>query len=105
MNVAFIQNAEHDVHGDDSGNNQPRLGGKRILEGSRRSLESSVNAGRQIDVLLGLVDGFGSVAKRSVWRQIERNRHHRELPLMVYREGRASRFKVRKRAQRNGRAV
>ena len=56
MNVAFIQHSQHDVYGNDGGHNQPGLGGKRILKRGGRSLKRGVNARRQLNFLLRLLN-------------------------------------------------
>ena len=50
MNVALVQHAQHDVHGDDGGQDQPAFVGQRSLEGARRSLERCLDAGRHADL-------------------------------------------------------
>ena len=50
MDVALVQNSQHDVHRDNGGENQEGLAGKRILKCGRRSLKCGVNARRQLDI-------------------------------------------------------
>ena len=45
MNQALIQNAQHDVHRDQRGQDQVWLVLERILKGLRRALEAGVNRG------------------------------------------------------------
>ena len=67
---------------------QQRLVGQRSLEGRRRALEAGLDAGRQPDLLLRLLDGLDGVAQRDAGRQIERQRDRRELPLVIDRQRR-----------------
>src|SRR5882762_750181 len=64
-----------------------------------------MNARRQTDVLLRLFNGVYGLSERNSFRQVERKRHHRELPLMVHGDGSGLRGKLRKGAQRNLRTV
>jgi hypothetical protein len=63
MNVALIQYSQNDINRDNGGENQERLTRKRILKRRRCSLKCRVDAGRQLDILLGLFDGFRGLAK------------------------------------------
>ena len=51
MDITFIQDAEHDVDRDESGQDQQRFVRQRSLERLRRSLEAAANAGRKTDAL------------------------------------------------------
>ena len=55
VDVALVQHAQHDVDGDQRGQNQQRLVGQRGLEGRGRSLEAGVDAGRHLDALFDAV--------------------------------------------------
>jgi hypothetical protein len=61
MDVALVQHAQHDVHGDDGRQNQDRLVGQRGLEGLRPFLGSLpwMLAGSPIRAL-GLLDRLGN---------------------------------------------
>ena len=52
MNVALVEHAEHDVDGEQRGQDQDRLVRERILEGLRGALETAVDARRQPDLRL-----------------------------------------------------
>ena len=53
------------------------------LEGLRGALEAGVDARRQPDLALGPVDGVDGLAQRHARRQVEGERHRRELALVV----------------------
>src|SRR2546429_7341851 len=57
MDVAFVQNAENNVNGDDRSQYQDGLIGKRPEEGGRGALECTLNAGRHVQFLLGTIHG------------------------------------------------
>ena len=63
VNEAFVENAEHDVHGDERRRDQPRLVGERCLEDLRGPLETAVNRRRHADVLRGALDRDHGVAE------------------------------------------
>ena len=52
--------------------------------------------------MLHLVDGGDGASERSVRRQVERDGHRGELPLMVDRQRLSRTLKVRERSQRYG---
>ena len=72
MNVAFVQNAQHDVDGDERGQNQEWFIRERILESRGGALERALNAGRHVQILLDFVDGVDRVAQRGVRSEVER---------------------------------
>ena len=45
MDVAFVEDAEHDVDGDDRGQDQPELVRERRAEGERRRVERTAAPG------------------------------------------------------------
>ena len=53
VDVALVEHAQHDVDGDQRGQDQQRLVGERGLEGLRRALEAGADAGGQPDLALG----------------------------------------------------
>ena len=78
VNEALVENAEHDVDGDQRGQNQQRFIGERIVERCRGALEVGLQAGREVEILGHLVDVVDGRAQRGVRRQVERNRDRRE---------------------------
>ena len=63
MDVAFIQHAQHDVNGDQRGQNQHRLVRQRNLESLRRALKFRLDAGGHVNLSLDLVDRLHGVAQ------------------------------------------
>ena len=59
MDVALVEHAEHDVDGDQRGQDQDRLVGQAVAELLRRSLEAGVQAPRHAD-LVGRLRGWPS---------------------------------------------
>src|SRR6202012_1248041 len=56
------------------------------LEGLRGALEIAIDRRRQVYLLLHLLDRLDRLADRVTLRQVERQRHPRELALVVDRE-------------------
>ncbi len=83
VNEALVQHAEHDVDGDQRGEDQQRFVGERILERGGGALEAGLHAGRHVHLFLHLVNGGDGLAQRSVRRQVERDGDRRELSLVV----------------------
>src|SRR5215469_11218323 len=100
MDVAFVQNAQDDVNGDQSSENENRLVGERAQEGRGGALERSLNAGRHADFLLGVVYGVYRVTERSGGGEVERDRNDGKLPLVINGEWRERRLKACERAER-----
>src|ERR1700676_4427705 len=101
MDVAFIQNSQHDVHRNQRSQNQDRFIGERTQKRRGRALKRRLNALRHANVGTRLIDHFGGGAERSTGRQVKRNRHDRKLPLVIDGQRRSARLKSRERAQRN----
>ena len=92
VNVALVEDAQHDVDRHDRRHQQDALVGQRVLEGlgvAGRSRWSSV-AGNFCSAF-DLVDARHRIAERNAGRQIERERHGRKLPELIdgQRAGRA----------------
>ena len=66
VNVALVQHAQHDVHRDDGGQNQPAFVGQRSLE-SRALCPGKLpwTLGGKSDLALGLLDSRHRLAQRS----------------------------------------
>src|SRR5581483_1765579 len=97
MNVAFVQNAQHNIDGDDGSENQPRLGGKRIAKRSRGPLETGVDALRQADFAFHFVNGLGCVPQRFTGSKIEGESDYGKLSLVVNGKRRISGAEVTER--------
>src|SRR5271155_1342994 len=85
MDVTLVENAEHDVHRDERGQNQDRLVAQRSLKRGGRALKGRLNTERHSDILLRFINRFGGFAERSIGSEIEGNSDDRELPLVIYR--------------------
>ena len=91
VNVAFVQNAQHDIHGDQGGGDQQRLAVQRLLESLCRALEAAVDARRHPDLPDSLRHRRSGIAERFSGREVERNRGGDKQPLMVHRQRRVAR--------------
>src|SRR5580693_386168 len=101
MNVALVQNTEHDVDGDDGGENQDRFVGERVQEGGGGALIRRLNALREAEIFFGLIDRVDGVAERNAGREVERKCDDRKLSLVIDRKRAGAWFEMRERAQRN----
>ena len=86
MDEALVEHAQHDVDGDQRGQNEQRLVGERILERRRRALEVGLQAGREVQALRHLVNVADGRAQRGVGRKVEGDRHRGELSLVIDRK-------------------
>ena len=86
VDVALVEHAEHDVDGDQRRQDQERLAGQRLAEGLRRALEVA-RARRAAGRARRSRAAIASTASPSddAGREVERERHRRELPLVVDR--------------------
>src|SRR6266566_1152351 len=105
MDVAFVQNAENDVNGDDRSKNQDWLIRKRPEEGRRGPLKRALNAGWHVQFLLRAVDGVNRIAQRCAWSEVEGERHDGKLALVVPSERRIPGVEMREGTERDLRAV
>ena len=102
VDVALVQQAEHDVHGDQRGRDQVRLRRQRVAERLRRTLEAAEQRGRGVHLALRRVDRLRGVAERVAGREVERQRDRGELPLVADRQVRGlRRVDVHERRQRH----
>ena len=101
MDDAFVQDAEHDVDRDQRERDQERLARQRLLERLRRSLERTARGRRQADLQRCLVDRVDRLAERDGGREVERDRHRRELSLVVHRQRRLRLGHLRERRERH----
>ena len=79
MDVALVEHAEHDVDGDQRGDQQEHLARKRVLEGLGGALEGAGDRRRQLHRPLGLLDLIHRRAERGVLGEIERDGDGRKL--------------------------
>ena len=101
MNVALVQDTEHDVHSDERRQNQIGLIGQGTLKDRRRALEAGMHAGRHPHLGLRSVDQFRGLAQGRSGGEIERNSRNRELSLVVDRHRGGGGLDMRKCAERN----
>ena len=92
MQEALVEHAQHDVDHQHGGEDQQRHVAQRSLEGLGRAHEAAPQGGRQMDLLLGLVDGRHGIAQGHAHGQVEGQGHRGQLALMVHREGRVPAF-------------
>ena len=86
MDEALVEHPENDVDDDQRRQDEQRNGSERLLEGLRRALERTLDRGRQVEVRLSLADGGSRLAESGTRRQIEADRHGRELALVADRQ-------------------
>ena len=70
MDVALVEHAQHDVDGDDGGEDQQQLVVERRLEGQRGALECVMMLARQADLLLRRRDRVDRRAERGAGRRL-----------------------------------
>ena len=105
VNGALVEHAEHDVHGQHCGQNQPQGIAKRCAEGFGGALEAQLHADRQRQLLLHRLDRLDCLAQRRTGRQVEGNSRGRKLPLVVDQQRRTALVNLRNAGQRNRAAV
>ena len=101
MDVALVEHAEQYVDGDDGRQDQEDLVGEGRAERLGGPLEASLDALRQAQLRLGLLDRAHGLAERHVGREVERDRDDRELSLVVHGQGNVGRLDLRERAERH----
>ena len=77
MDVAFIEHAQHDVDGDEGGEDQDGLVRQRILEGRGGALERGLDADREADLVFGVLTTLTASPRRFAGRQVEGERDRR----------------------------
>src|SRR6267378_2599368 len=82
MNVAFVENAENDVDGNQGSEDQDGLIGQRLEEGRRGALERGLDEWWHVQFYLRAVDGVDRVAEVGSWGEIERESNHRRIWMM-----------------------
>ena len=86
VDQALIQYAEDEIDHEQRGGDQDRRGRQRIPEGLRVALETRLQRQRLAELLLDMLDGRCRIADRRAGQQVERDRHRRELALVVDHE-------------------
>jgi len=98
---ALVEHAEDDVDRNQRSEDQDRRAGERILKRLGAALEARRNRSRQMQLLRGLLDRRHRLANRDLGRQVEAQRHRRELALVVDRNRCHRRGDRRELAQRH----
>ena len=98
VDVVLVENAEHDVDGDQRGQDQIRLRVQGGLKGLRGSLEARTNRGWQSEAALQLLDRGDTLSQRSIQRHIEGEGYGGEGTLMGNRKRRDGAVIVREGA-------
>src|ERR1039458_7067161 len=87
MDVAFVEDAQDDVHGKEGGQDENRFAGQGSLEGLQSAGEAALDALGQADALFHLADGRDSIAQGDAGGKIERDRDAGKLALVTYADG------------------
>src|SRR2546430_3340788 len=101
MNETLIEDAENDIDGGESGDDQDRLIGQRILKGLGSALKRSVNGIGHADFAASQLDVLDSGTERSARREIEGKSNGREDALVVDGKRGVGRLVVCEGAERN----
>ena len=103
VDVALVEDAEHDVDGDERGEDEDRLARERVAEGLRRALELGVDAGGQVELCLCAASmAFDASPSATPGAVLNESVTDGELPLVA--DGRAAstrRLHVREGAERD----
>ncbi|OIQ67861.1 hypothetical protein GALL_505570 [mine drainage metagenome] len=83
MDIALVEHAQHDVHGDNGGDDEQQFVGQGILERRRCALQDDPCALRQPERALGLIDGRHRIAEGGAGREVERHVGGGKLPEMI----------------------
>ena len=98
MNVALVEDAQHDVNSDDRCKKEPHLVLQRRLKRGGRSLKGCLHAERHCKFLLHFFDGVRGLTERGARSEVERNRHRRKLSLTIDGQRRSAGLEMRERA-------
>ena len=83
MDVAFVQNAQHDVHHQDRDDQQHPQVAERTLERLGRALEVRADGRRAASASASSCTFVDHVAQRRARLQVERNRDGRKLSVVI----------------------
>jgi len=101
VDQALVQNAEHDVNGNQRGEDEIGFVAERILKGLRGTLECPMDGTGHAHVALDFFKRGDRVAEGHVGRQVKCERDGGILALVVYLERGALRVIMRNRRERN----
>src|SRR5580693_3097743 len=100
MNVTLVEHAEHDVNGDQRGQNQKWLVAERGLKGLCGALERGRYTGRHSDLGLSGFNRGDRVPQRIAGRQVERDRDGGKLSLMTHDQRNLALLELHEAAER-----
>src|SRR5208282_3525243 len=83
MNITFVENAKHDIDGEQRGQDQYRLVFNRCLERAGGALKTTGDRAWNADARHGVVDCLRGVAQRYAKRKVKRDRRCHKLPLVI----------------------
>src|SRR5579862_781088 len=86
MDEAFVKHTQHDVYGDEGGENEQAFVGKGILERGRGSLKFGLQADGKMNLANNVIDIADGSAQGDIRSQVERHSHRRKLSLVIDRE-------------------
>ena len=101
MDVALVENAQHDIDGRQRRQHQQELAVERLLEGPRRSLEGPVQGRGHADLAHRVVHVLNGIAQGFAGRQVEGNGAGHEHALVVHGERRRAVLPARHRRERH----
>ena len=102
MDVALVEDAEHDVDRHERAQNQDRFARQGVDESRGGALEGSFHRRRRRQVFLHFLDGRDGGSERSAGIQVEGEGGRRKLPHVADEDGRRDLGSLRDRAQGNG---
>src|SRR5579863_1554090 len=100
MDVTLVEHPEHDVDGDQRGQNQKWLVAERGLKGLCGALECSRHTGWHSDLGLGGFNRRDRVPQGIAGRQVERDRDGGKLPLMTHDQRNLTLLELHEAAER-----
>src|SRR6266853_1459478 len=94
MDIALIEDAEHDIDDQNGGENEKQLVGEQLLELTRRAFEGAVNRARQTEAKHRRSDCGNRITQGFTRREIERDSRGHKIALMIYRHRRSTKIVV-----------
>ena len=105
MDVAFVEHAQHDVHGDHGGQQQPDLIVRGRGKGMGRPLELAAQGRRQLQGSKGLLHRTHGRPQGGAFGHVEGDGGHRELALPHGGRARGAFFHAHQGRERDGLAL
>ena len=104
VDIALVEQAEHDIDGDNGGEDQPGLAGERFGKLRRIAGIDADDARGHADFRLERLHGIDGIPERFAGAEVEGQRHRGELRKVRDRERRSGARQGRDRRQRHLRA-